>query len=305
MSYQYTFTVFTSAYNRAYILHRVYESLKKQTFRDFEWLIVDNGSTDNVKELVQQWQKEADFPIHFFSWKKNVWWHGAYNRGVQEAKGELFFNFDSDDTCFPTMLEVLKKYWDLIPEDSKDQFSALTCLCVDQHGNLVGNKFPQDITDSDSLEIKYKYKVKGEKKGFHRTRVLKEFPFPQFDGLYPPSIIWHRIAKKYKTRFINQPLVTWFVNEEGRTDQWTFHTHIKRGAKGLTLMHGDVLNNHIDWFRYSPFEFFRSAVHFIRFSLHCKTGINDQMKEITNFPAKLIWFLMLPVGVLVFLKDPR
>jgi len=68
----YRFTVFTPTYNRAHTLPRVYESLKHQTFRDFEWLIVDDGSTDNTKELVEVWQKENLFPIRYFWQKKRT-----------------------------------------------------------------------------------------------------------------------------------------------------------------------------------------------------------------------------------------
>ena len=88
MEYKYTFTVFTTTFNRAYVLHRAYESLKPQTFRDFEWLIADNGSSDNTQEVVKKWIEEADFPIRLISWEKNVGLNGGLNRGVAEAHGE-------------------------------------------------------------------------------------------------------------------------------------------------------------------------------------------------------------------------
>ena len=86
MSYQYLFTVFTPTYNRASTLPRVYEGLKPQTFRDFEWLIVDDGSRDNTRELVQMWQAEACFPIRYI-YQPNRGKPTAFNRGVQEAQG--------------------------------------------------------------------------------------------------------------------------------------------------------------------------------------------------------------------------
>ena len=87
--YMYTFTVFTPTFNRAYTLPIVYESLKKQTFRDFEWLIVDDGSTDNTRDLVETWQKEAKFQIRYF-WQKNGGKHRARNFGVSQAQGAFF-----------------------------------------------------------------------------------------------------------------------------------------------------------------------------------------------------------------------
>jgi glycosyltransferase involved in cell wall biosynthesis len=135
------FTVFTTSYDRAYTLHRAYESLKRQTFRDFEWLIADNGSSDNTQEVVKKWIEEADFPIRLISWKKNVGIHGAINRGVQEARGEFFLGFDSDDECAPNSLEDLKKYWDLIPNDSKKSFSGVTARCVDRNSSLFRSQW--------------------------------------------------------------------------------------------------------------------------------------------------------------------
>ena len=92
----YTFTVFTPTYNRAATLARVYESLQRQTFTDFEWIIVDDGSTDETAELVQQWRSESSFPIRYI-WQPNQGKHVAFNRGVELARGELFLPHDSDD----------------------------------------------------------------------------------------------------------------------------------------------------------------------------------------------------------------
>lgn len=96
------FTVFTPTYNRAHLLHRVYESLKKQTCKDFEWLIVDDGSTDATGDLIAAWQQESltDFPIRYI-WQDNGHKKSAFNRGVKEAHGELFVPWDSDDVSSP------------------------------------------------------------------------------------------------------------------------------------------------------------------------------------------------------------
>ena len=87
-------TVFTPTYNRAHLLPRLYESLVKQTYRDFEWIIVDDGSSDNTAEVINEW--DADFPIRFFR-KENGGKHTSINLGVEKADGELFFIADSDD----------------------------------------------------------------------------------------------------------------------------------------------------------------------------------------------------------------
>ncbi len=301
--YRYTFTVFTPVYNRADTLHRAFNSLMAQTFKDFEWIVIDNGSMECFNELIQKWMAQADFPIRFITLEKNIGWHGAFNYGVEIAQGRLFFDIDSDDSCRPNTLECLKKYWDLIPDSSREQFSAVTCLCCDQHGNLVGSKFPEHVIDSTFQEIKYKYRVSGEKKGFQRTDVLRQFPFPEFKNSFEADVIWRKIGKRYKSRYINEVLVTWYINEEGRTDQLSFHSRKKQAAPGLSMAHKEVLNDDINWFRYNPKEFFRSSIHYIRFSLHADINLAKQFHSLTNPLAKTLWLGMLPVGVLVFLKD--
>jgi len=303
MNSKYFFTVFTTAYNRVSTLYRVYESLSAQTLRDFEWLVADNGSSDNVREVVSQWAKEASFPIRLIYWDKNVGYHGAVNRGVKEALGEFFLRIDSDDRCAPQALEVFRQHGDSIPDNEKSQFSGVSALSEDQHGNLVGEKFPSDILDSDSLEVKYKFKIKGERWGFHKTSILRQYPFSEEHGDLPPSIIWSQISRRYKTRFINQILRTWYINEPGRTDQLTYHYKMDKRAKGLALKHLDVLNNDMKWFWAAPLEFLRSGIHYARFSLHSREGIAGQIRRLNNGVAVFLWMLTLPIGMFLFIKE--
>jgi hypothetical protein len=134
---------------------------------------------------------------------------------VQLARGELFLTLDSDDACVPGALERFKFHRDAIPVNERAAFSGVTALCVDQSGKLIGDKFPLDVCDSDPIEMAYKYKVKGEKWGFHLTEVLKQFPFPELAaGKYvPESIVWDAIGKLYKTRFVNEPLRIYWIKE--------------------------------------------------------------------------------------------
>ena len=133
------FTVFTPTYNRAHTLPRAFESLKRQTFRDFEWLIVDDGSTDNTRELIEVWQKDSSFPIRYF-WQENAHKKTAFNLGVKEARGELFLPLDSDDEALPDALKILDQHWNNIPESERGKFSSVTGLCVDERGGVVDTK---------------------------------------------------------------------------------------------------------------------------------------------------------------------
>ena len=138
---RHVFTVFTATFNRARVLHRVYDSLRAQTFRDFEWLVVDDGSTDGTGALVAAWRAEADFPIRY-RYQENRGKHVACNRAVAEARGRFFLTLDSDDACVPQALARLNRHWEEIPEREQPGFSAVTVLCMDVAGRIVGDRFP-------------------------------------------------------------------------------------------------------------------------------------------------------------------
>jgi glycosyltransferase involved in cell wall biosynthesis len=298
----YTFTVFTPTYNRAHTLARVYESLARQSFRDFEWLIVDDGSTDGTAELVASWQAAAGFPIRYVQ-QENQGKHFAFNRGVAEARGELFLTLDSDDACVPEALERLHRHWTGIPRAERERFSAVTCLCIDQNGNVVGDRFPADVTDSDSLEIAYRYRVRGEKWGFQRTDVLRRFPLPEvLPREYVPEVLaWSPIARRYRTRFVNEALRIYYV------DRPSMVTGQPAGkfAAGRRLAHRHALNADLDYLRYAPLDFFRAAGQYARLSLHAGVGPAQQLDELDGAAARLLWAVMLPVAWLIYRLDVR
>jgi glycosyltransferase involved in cell wall biosynthesis len=296
----YTFTVFTPTYNRAHTLHRVYESLAVQTFRDFEWLICDDGSTDDTRGLAERWRQEASFPIRYVR-QEHGGKHVAFNRAVQAARGELFLTLDSDDACLPQALARLKHHWDAIPEAERGRFSAVTALCTDQHGALVGTRFPFDPTDSDSLEIRYRFGVKGEKWGFHRTAVLREFPFPALNGesFVPEHVVWAAIARRYKTRYVNEVLRVYHVGAGADRISGTAVRH----ARALAFGHRARLDRELDWFARAPLTFLRFAVHYVRFSLHAGWGPWEAVCRLETTGARLLALLVWPVGVAACVRD--
>jgi glycosyltransferase involved in cell wall biosynthesis len=301
----YRFTVFTATFNRARTLPRVYESLKAQTFRDFEWLIVDDGSSDGTDELVKQWQAEAPFPIRYY-WQENAGKQEAYNRGVKEARGELFLALDSDDACLPHALERFDTHWrDIEASPAASSFSAVTALARRSDGTMVGTGYPRDVFDSDSVESRYRYKVTGDKWGFQKTEILREHPFPRVpDGSFvPEGVVWNSIARKYKTRYVNEPLLTVWVDQDNRLTTTGRQSYDKK--LGHVIWHRDLLNHHLRYLRYAPRHYLESAVQYTRFSLHGGVSPLRQLTDLKGWGPRALWLAGFPVGVVAYLRDRR
>ena len=297
------FTVFTPTFNRARTLSRVYESLQRQTLRDFEWLLVDDGSTDDTRQLISEWQAKSDFPIRYV-FQENQGKPAAFNRGVQEATGELFLTLDSDDACVPQALERFKYHWDSISATDKSHFSAVTVLCTDQNGNLVGDKFPSNVLDSDSIEVTFKYGVGGEKWGFQRTEILKQFPFPSVPNakFISESVVWFALSRKYKTRFVNEALRIYHVDDGAQDHLSTLTPGV---LSGRAYLHRYVLNELTDWLYRTPRSLLRSAINFSRYSFGLGIGPSSQIKELRNMTARLLVAASIPLGFLMSLRDKR
>ena len=145
-------TVFTPTYNRGYIVDRLYRSLQRQSFHDFEWIVVDDGSTDNTEELFAGYLKEDNFfPIRYVK-TENGGKHRAINKGVSLAEGELFFIVDSDDYLADDALETIDRIEHTIPNELKSYFCGVCGQKGYINGNHLGKTFDGDTLDLTMLE---------------------------------------------------------------------------------------------------------------------------------------------------------
>lgn len=294
------FTVCTPTYNRADLLHRVFDSLQKQTFRNFEWLVVDDGSTDDTSERVSAWKNIANFPVKYIR-QKNQHKKVAVNNGIRHALGEFFLILDSDDEILAETLEIMNSAWCSIPEHQRDGFAGVTGLCVHKDGSIVGDHYPQEPFDSDSLETHFRYRIRGEKYGFKRTDILRRFSFPEnVSGLVPENCVWYAIARNgLKTRYINRPLRIYHETPNSLIRE---HGASAKYADGLALLARDTLEN-IRWFPYRPAEFFLTAARYTRFHLHLRKSAPGKKWPISNPVARILVILLSPFGFAMFVRD--
>jgi glycosyltransferase involved in cell wall biosynthesis len=298
------FSIFTPTYNRAYSLPRVFDCLQKQSFRDFEWVIVDDGSTDNTKELVEKWKTIAHFPI-IYQWQPNQGKHIAYNTAAACVRGELFTSIDSDDEIIPEALSIMVKRWTAVPEEQKKNISGMLFLSKDQHGNIVGDRFPADGMVADPIEMFLVKKIKGDKGGFLRTSVFKMYPYPDTvkNVLVPEILFIHKLARDWKTIFINEVLRIYWVDE--REDHLGNQLADVKSYSGIRLSYLALLNYSARFFKKIPKTFFANTAHYIQTSLYLKIGLARQWRDIRTASGRFAWLLMLPFGYWLYSKKKK
>ena len=133
-----TLTIFTPAYNRAYTLHKCYESLKRQTNKNFKWMIIDDGSTDNTVDLVAKWKEKSDFEI-IYIYKQNGGMHTAHNTAYENIYTELNMCIDSDDYLTDDAIDKILSFWE---ENKDEKYGGIIALDIFQNGEIIGTKLP-------------------------------------------------------------------------------------------------------------------------------------------------------------------
>lgn len=216
-------TVLTPAYNRGKLLEKLYESLCAQDCKDFEWLIVDDGSTDDTSEHVEQMKQTADFPI-FYHRKENGGKHTALNYAYQFIKTPLTFIVDSDDSLTADAIsyvnEIYKRYKN---ESDLCGFSFLRGKL--DGGYLSTSGVSQDGMKESYVECRINRNIGGDMAEVWYTHCLKEYPFPEFQGekFLGEDIVWVRMSEKYKMRFFNRVIYVSDYLEDGLTNNRRKH----------------------------------------------------------------------------------
>lgn len=191
-----TLTIITTTYNRAYCIHQVYESLKRQDCDDFCWLVVDDGSKDNTREVIEGFIAEGLIDIEYI-YQENKGMTGARNTAYAACRTEINTIIDSDDWLADGAVRKIIDFW---RANKRDNIAGIMAHNVNPGGEIIGTKFPSGIKESTVLEIFGKYGVKGDKKLIYRTDIAQKYPYPEILGenFFPPSYKFFQIDLGYK-----------------------------------------------------------------------------------------------------------
>lgn len=216
-------TVLTPTFNREGVLRSLWDSLQKQTVKDFEWLVVDDGSTDGTKNLITQLQEKSDFPIRYI-YKSNGGKHTALNVGIQTICSELTFIVDSDDCvtddAVESILKIHKKY------RSQNNICGYAFLRAFPDGKVNGKKFDVDEKIGSYIDVRVNGDDTGaDKAEVFKTHCLKEFPFPEYpnEKFLGEDLVWVRMARKYEMVHINKAIYVGNYLEDGLTNNRRKH----------------------------------------------------------------------------------
>lgn len=285
-----TLTIFTPTYNRAHTLERLYRSLCAQTCHDFEWLVVDDGSTDGTREVIQSFIDEDLIPIKYI-YKDNGGLYTGYNTAYSVIDTELNVCVDSDDAMPADAVRIILRTWE---EKGSDRFAGILGLDVTMDdGTPIGGRFPDGLDECYLLDLYTRRIHRGDTKQVMRTDLMKKVaPMEGFPGEknFNPIYMLLQVCDDYPLIVVNEPLclVEYQEGDSMSRNIWHQYADSPRSFAKLRLLEMNLKHS-------SPWDRIRCAVHYIA---ECRIA-QDKTWRHNLSPKGLCMITMIP-GALLF-----
>lgn len=279
-------TIFTPAYNRAKTLVRTYESLKKQTCKDFIWLIIDDGSQDNTRELCKKWRKEKEFRIQYI-FKENGGMHTAHNVAYNNITTELNTCIDSDDAMPEDAVEKILNKWNEVKDRGFAGIIALDANMAD--GKIIGKGFPDGLKET-TVSGYYAAGGSGDKKLIYRTNTINKYPeYPVFEGekYFSLAYKYRLIDQDYKMAVLNEIVCLVEYQEDGSTNNMIRQYY--KNPKGFAFWR-KIRMKYPD----SKKRVLIDCIHYV-----AESRMAGNKHYIKDSPEKLLTVMALPVGMVL------
>lgn len=280
-----TLTVFTPAFNRAHLLPRLYQSLVQQTNKDFLWLVVDDGSTDNTRELIETYIRENRIEIRYI-FQQNQGMHGAHNTAYKHTETVLNTCIDSDDYMPDNAVELILQKWESMDQQ---KFSGIVGLdAAEKDLAVIGSQF---TTESTTLEDFYLNGGSGDKKLVYRTDIMKKYPeYPVFPGEKYVGLGYKYLLadKEYELATLNEVLVIVDYQPGGSSNNMLQQYY--KNPNGFAFLRKEQMRLSKSKKRQAM-----DAVHYVASSLLAKNK-----NFFSDSPKKLITFLAIPAGAMLY-----
>lgn len=285
-----TLTIFTPAYNRAHTIGRTYESLCRQTCKDFEWLVIDDGSTDNTGEMAKQWMTvDNGFKIRYV-YKENGGLHTGYNKAIELMDTELCVCIDSDDWMPDDAVEKIINKWE---KDKSTDVGGIMGLDFFEDGKPIGGYFEGNIHTLKMIEMRTKYHHYGDVKVVHRTELLKKLPpMPSFPGEknFNPIYLFYEIDEFYPLLLLNDNICFVEYQPDGMSNNmiWQY----VNSPRSFSELRKQMMRRHD-----VPMGLkFRNAIHYVSSQIMIRNP-----RWLSESPNKILTFFAAPFGALLYL----
>lgn len=284
------YTIFTPTYNRACLLPKLYDSIVAQESRDFEWLIVDDGSLDNTTEIVNSFINDGRVKIRYIK-QENGGKHRAFNRAIEEAHSDWFVCVDSDDPLVPNAITNMDKAISLI--DKQENIAGIVGICVTPSGERIGC-VPGEFLYSNTIESRDRYHLQCEPE-VYRLSLLKKYRFPEYEGekFITEAIVFDIITDRYSLLYTNYPMQVKEYLKGGLTDN-QLKIRVKSPNGTLAYYKQRFKMTHI--FIYKV----KALINYFRFYLHAY--YNHAILVEPFFKTSI---LVAPLGWVMWLKDEK
>lgn len=279
-------TVFTPAYNRAHTIGRTYESLKKQKNKNFIWLIVDDGSTDDTARLVKKWQEEEKEFVIQYVYKKNGGMHTAHNTAYDLIDTELNICIDSDDMLAENAIEIIYDKWQSVKEEG---YAGIIGLDADFDGNIIGQGFKEGLK-ATTLSGYYSSGGKGDKKLVYRTDIIKSVPpYPIFPGEKYVALAYkyRLIDQDYQLAVLNDVLCNVEYQDDGSSA--TMWKQYMKNPKGFAFWRKICMK-----YPMSKKRLWIDSIHYVSESI-----ISGNKRFLQESPKRAMTIIAIPFGLLL------
>jgi glycosyltransferase involved in cell wall biosynthesis len=290
----YRFTIFTPCFNSENFIHRVIESIELQTYKNFEWLVINDASTDGTGKILDDYSVTAPFAMRIIHNPQNYMLYYNFNLAFNEAKGEFIIFAGHDDKFHPETLEVLNDVWQ---KYGNENISGIWSLCKDQFGKLIGNKFSEDLQINNYFRIFEKYIYRQERFVCMRTEVLKKYPFDIVNNRIGETFLWESISQNFNIIFINKVLRTYYIEQENM-NSLTKAPRIKN-ALPIYISYSDWINKYLTEHSFSIKFDIRFHFAFTFYGLLLKKGLKNILKDVCNHSSKIKIILLFPLAIII------
>ena len=285
-----TIAILTPAYNRSNTLNKLYESLLNQTSKDFEWIIIDDGSTDNTKELINSFIKENRIIIHYY-YKENGGKHRALNYGIKKITSELTFIVDSDDWLLSNAIEEILRIHDKYK--NKKNIGCYSFHKMFSNGMISGPNYKEKEFVDNYISYRINKHITGEKAEVVITKCFKEVPFLEIPGekFLSEGYFWIKLAMKYDTVYIDKPIYEFEYLDGGLTKN--LKRLMYKNPKGVVEIQKLYFNK-----KFTIIPKVKATIKYIAYGKIAKYRLKELYND-TN--CKLLFILLYPIAYCYYL----